>query len=400
MVKLKAYLDYASTTPLDPRVFAAMKPYFASKFGNPMSLHSFGKVASDAVEKARRQTAAFFGCEAREIIFTSGATESNNFAIKGAAIAFSSTNKKIKPHVITTQFEHSCVLSACKKLEQQGIAEVTYLGVPKDGIIRTDALIGAIRPNTMLISVMYVNNEIGTIQPIKEIGKAIFDLNKDRERKRLPKILFHTDAAQAVNYLDCRVNDLGVDFLTASAHKIYGPKGVGCLFIRNSASIMRIQDGGNHEFGLRAGTLNVPGIIGLGEALNLAEKERSKNYKIVEKLRDYILSRTLQEIRNVKINGSKAKRVPNNLNLNFRDVEGEGLLLGLDLSGVAVSTGSACSSGDLKASHVLTAIGIPEEESHGSLRITLGKYTTKKEADCFIIALKDTVERLRKIAGK
>lgn len=400
MNKQKVYLDYASTTPLDPRVFAAMKPYFSAKFGNPMSLHSFGRIANDAVEKARREVADFFSCEAREIVFTSGATESNNFAIKGAAIAFLAANKKTKPHIITTQFEHSCVLSSCKKLEQQGIAEVTYLGVPKDGVVRQNELIKAIRPNTVLISVMYVNNEIGTVQPIKEIGEKVYEMNADREIKKHPKILFHTDAVQAVNYLDCRVNNLAVDFLTASAHKIYGPKGVGCLYIRNRAPIMRIQDGGSHEFGLRAGTLNVPGIVGLGEALQIVNKERSKNFKIVEKLRDYILSRIMQEIKDVRINGSKTKRIPNNLNLNFKDVEGEGLLLGLDLAGVAVSTGSACSSGDLKPSHVLTAIGISEEESHGSLRVTLGKHTTKQDADYFITTLKETVKRLRKIAGK
>lgn len=398
MKKRRIYLDYASTTPLDPRVFAAMKPYFQKKFGNPMSLHSFGRAASEAVEKARKQAADFFSCESDGIVFTSGATESNNLAIKGAVIARAphfSKNKK-KPHIVTAQFEHSCVLNSCKKLEEQRMAEVTYLPVGKEGIIDVKNVRKAIKENTILISMMYVNNEIGTIQPIKEIGKLVAKVNKNRETK----ILFHTDAVQAVNYLNCKVNNLGVDLLTASAHKIYGPKGVGLLYIRKNTPIRRIQDGGGHEAGLRAGTLNVPGIAGLGAALELAEKERIKNYKIAEKLRDYLIVRITKEIKGVRLNGSKIKRVPNNANFTFRDVEGEGMLLGLDMQGIAVSTGSACSTGDLRPSHVLTAIGLSEEESHGSLRVTLGKYTTKQEVDYFINTLKEVVARLRKIAGK
>ncbi|MDI6778554.1 MAG: cysteine desulfurase family protein [Patescibacteria group bacterium] len=402
MGKKKIYLDYASTTPVDPRVFAAMKPYFSQKFGNPSSLHSFGREAGDAVEYARRLAADFFRCDPLEIVFTSGATESNNFAIKGAAIAFTSrkNGKKAKPHIITTQFEHSCVLETCKKLEERGIAEITYAKIPSDGIVRVEDIKKSIKDSTILVSVMYANNEIGTIQPIKEIGKMIKAENTKREKKNLPKILFHTDAVQAVNYLDCKVDNLGVDFLTASAHKIYGPKGAGCLYIRKNTPIRRIQDGGGHEFGLRAGTLNVPGIVGFGAALALAEKERKKNYKMAEKMRDYMFARILKEVKGVKLNGSKIKRIPNNANFNFRDVEGEGMLLGLDMKGIAVSTGSACSAGDLRPSHVLTAIGVNEEESHGSLRVTLGKYTTKQEVDYFIQTLKEVVVRLRKIAGK
>jgi cysteine desulfurase len=401
MTKKKVYLDYASTTPVDPRVFAAMKPYFSQKFGNASSLHFFGREAGAAVEKSRKQAADFFGCEPGEIVFTSGATESNNFATKGTMIAVKShKDKGFKPHIITTQFEHSCVLAACKKLEEQGMAEVTYLPVGKDGVVKLDNVKKNIKPNTILVSVMYVNNEIGTIQPIKEIGKMLKAENARREEKNISKILFHTDAVQAVNFLDCNVEHLGVDLLTASAHKIYGPKGVGLLYIRKNTPIKRIQDGGGHEFGLRAGTLNVPSIVGFGAALELAEKERQKNFKIVEKLRDYALSRILKEIKGVKLNGSKIKRIPNNINVTVRDVEGEGMLLGLDLAGVAVSTGSACSAGDLRPSHVLTAIGVSEEESHGSLRVTLGKYTTKQEIDYFASTLKEIVARLRKIAGK
>jgi len=396
MSKKRIYLDYASTTPLDPRVFAAMKPYFSQKFGNPMSPHLFGREASEAVEKARKQTAEFFGCSPEEIIFTSGATESNNLAIKGATIATRAAHKRIKPHIITTKIEHSCVLASCKKLEEQGMAEVTYLPVGKDGVFDFKTLQKAVKKNTFLVSVMYVNNEIGTIQPIREIGKIISKMNEGRD----VKILFHSDAVQAVNYLDCNVDSLGVDLLTASAHKIYGPKGAGCLFVKRGAPIKRIQDGGGHERGLRSGTLNVPGIVGLGSALELAGQERVKNFKIVEKLRDHLVARITKEVKGTKPNGSKIKRVPNNANFTVRDVEGEGMLLDLDIKGVAVSTGSACSANDLRPSHVLDAIGMSEEESHGSLRVTLGKYTTKQEVDYFVDSLKEVVARLRKIAGK
>ncbi|MCX6766441.1 MAG: cysteine desulfurase family protein [Candidatus Moranbacteria bacterium] len=398
MAKRKIYLDYASTTPVDPRVFEVMKPYFSGKFGNPSSMHSFGREASEAVEKARVQAADFFGCEAGEIVFTSGATESNNFATKGEMIAIVShfSQRKIKPHIITTQFEHSCVLNSCKKLEEQGMAEVTFISIGKDGLVSVNEVKKNIKPNTALISIMYANNEIGTIQPIKEIGKLIAKENIGREAK----IIFHTDAVQAVNYIDCKVESLGVDLLTASAHKIYGPKGVGILFVRKGTPLKRIQDGGGHESGMRAGTLNVPGIVGFGAALEIAQQERARNYKIVEKLRDHIFVRVTKEIKGAKINGSKIKRIPNNANFIFRDVEGEGMLLGLDMEGIAVSTGSACSSGDLRPSHVLTAIGISEEESHGSLRVTLGKYTTKQEIDFFVDTLKKVIDRLRKIAGK
>ena len=399
MTKKKVYLDYASTTPLDPRVFSAMKPYFSQKFGNPMSLHSFGKEAKEAVEKSRKIAGDFFGCDSGEIIFTSGATESNNFAIKGVALA-SRSGRKTKPHIITTQFEHSCVLEASKKLEERGMADVSYVPVSKEGIVSAADVLKEIRNNTILVSVMYVNNEIGTIQPIKEIGKLVGTVNAARERKNLPKILFHTDAVQAVNYLDCNVQNLGIDLLTASGHKIYGPKGIGCLYIRKNTPILSIQDGGSHEFGFRAGTLNVPGIVGFGTALEIAEKERKRNYKIVEKMRDYLIARILKEIQGVKLNGSKIKRVPNNTNLTVKDVEGEGMLLELDMKGIAVSTGSACSAGDLRPSHVLTAIGISEEESHGSLRVTLGKFTTKQEIDYFFNSFKEAIARLRKIAGE
>lgn len=400
-MKKRVYLDYAATTPLDSRVFAAMKPYFSQKFGNPSSLHSFGREAGDAVETARKQAADFFGCDPSEIVFTSGATESNNFAVKGTVLAaISRYGKKFKPHIITAQFEHACVLASCKKLEEQGMTDITYINVPADGVVRIEDIKKSIKNNTILISVMYANNEIGTIQPVREIGKIVKAENAKREKNNWPKIAFHTDAVQAVNYLDCNVDSLGADLLTASAHKIYGPKGVGCLYIRRNTPIERIQDGGGHEAGLRAGTLNVPGIVGFGMALEIAEKERRKNQKIVEKMQSYLISRVLKEIKDVKLVGSRIKRIPNNINLIVKDVEGEGILLGLDLKGIAVSTGSACSAGDLRASHVLIAIGLSEEESHGSLRVTLGKQTTKQEIDYFLNSLKEVVARLRKIAGR
>ncbi|MDD3486830.1 MAG: cysteine desulfurase family protein [Candidatus Moranbacteria bacterium] len=398
MAKKRIYLDYASTTPVDPRVFSAIKPYFSVKFGNPSSIHSFGREAGEAVEKARHQAADFFGCDQSEIIFTSGASESNNLAVKGTTIAriSHSSQGKTKPHIITTQFEHSCVLASCKKLEQQGMAEVTYLPVGKDGVVKILDVKKSIKKNTALVSVMYANNEIGTIQPIREIGKIIKKENSERGEK----IIFHTDAVQAVNYLDCKIDNLGVDLLTASAHKIYGPKGVGLLAVRKNTPMKRIQDGGGQEFGMRAGTLNVAGIVGFGEALEIAEKERPRNFKIVEKLKGHMVGRILEEIQGVKLNGSKTKRLPGIANFTVRDVEGEGLLLGLDLEGIAVSTGSACSAADLRPSHVLAAIGLSEEESHGSLRVSLGKYTTKQEADIFVDTLKKVVDRLRMIAGK
>jgi len=398
MAKRKIYLDYASTTPVDPRVTAAMKPFFSQKFGNPSSLHSFGREASEAVEYARAQAADFFGCEQGEIVFTSGATESNNFALKGAMIALIShfSGRKTKPHIVTTAFEHSCVLASCKKLEEQGMAEVTYLPVGKDGVISVSDVKKNIKPNTALVSIMYANNEIGTIQPVKEIGKLIAKENTVRETK----ILFHTDAVQAMNYLDCKVDSLGVDLLTASAHKIYGPKGVGLLYIRKNTPLKRIQDGGGHEMGFRSGTLNTAGIVGFGAALKITQQERARNCKIVEKLQSHVITNVLKDIRGARLNGSRIKRIPNNANFILKDVEGEGILLGLDMEGIAVSTGSACSSGDLRPSHVLLAIGLGEEESHGSLRVTLGKYTTKQEVDYFISTLKDVVARLRKIAGK
>lgn len=393
----RIYLDHAATTPLDEEVLAAMMPYFSDKFGNPSSLHSFGQEAGEVVEEARAIAAGFFGADQKGIIFTSGATESNNLVTKGVVRAYLRDPKNAgrKPHVITTAFEHSCVLKSCQGLEKDGLAEVTYLGVGPDGIIDPAEVEKAIRDNTILVSVMHVNNEIGTVQPIAEIGEII--RQKRGESGHYP--LLHTDATQAVNYFACDVEKLGVDFLSMSAHKIYGPKGVGLLYARPGAKIAEVQDGGAQESGKRAGTLNVPGIVGLGKALELVAKNGQEDAARITGLRDHLIGRVLDEIPDARLNGSREKRSPNNADFSFIGTEGESLLLYLDMEGIACSTGSACSSGSLQPSHVLLAIGLKHEEAHGSLRVTLGRHTTKEEIDTFVEKLKSVVERLRKVSG-
>jgi cysteine desulfurase len=398
----RIYLDYAATTPVDPKVMAEMLPFFSTAFGNAMSVHGFGQEALEAVDSARAKAALFFRCSPSEIIFTSGATESNNLTVKGSIRSYFSIPRKAgeKPHIITTKFEHHCVLDACKYAEKDGVAEITYIMPNKDGIISVRDIEKAIKPNTVLVSVMYVNNEIGTVQPITEIGTMLKKLNAVRQENKLPRISFHTDATQAINYFDCEVDDLGVDLLSMSAHKIYGPKGIGLLYVRKGTPIKRIQDGGDQEYKMRAGTHNVPGIVGLGSAIN-AIKTPAMRKKIGEitGLRDYLVKRVLKEIPKSYLNGSRELRSPNNANFRFDDIEGEGLILSLDLEGIATSTGSACSSGALEPSHVLLSLGLRHEQAHGSLRITLGKYTTRKELDTLIFKLKDIVKRLRKISG-
>jgi cysteine desulfurase len=398
----KIYLDYAATTPVDEKVLKIMLPYFSEKFGNAMSVHSFGQEALESIDNARTETAGFFGCSPSEIIFTSGATESNNLVIKGSIRSYYSITRKSgeKPHIITTKFEHHCVLDACKLAEKDGLAEITYITPNREGIVSTKDVQNAIRPNTILISVMYVNNEIGTLQPIAEIGKMLKKINAERIEKKLPQISFHTDATQAINYFNCNVDEISVDLLSMSAHKIYGPKGVGILYIRKGTHIKRVQDGGDQEFKMRAGTHNVPGIVGLGAAISMIKLPvMQQKIKEIKKLRDYLIKKVLKEVPKSYLNGSKEKRSPNNANFRFDDVEGEGLILSLDLEGIAASTGSACSSGALEPSHVLLSMGLKHEQVHGSLRITLGKYTTKKEIDIFITKIKEIVKRLRKISG-
>lgn len=398
----KIYLDYAATTPVDKEVLKAMLPYFNVEFGNASSLHSFGRNAMEAVTEARKKTAVFFGAKEEEIIFTSGATESNNLAIKGILRAYRKNakiplvDKEEIPHIITTTFEHSCILKTCQKLEKEGSAEVTYLPVYSDGIVKIKDVQNAIKENTLLVSVMYVNNEIGTVQPIAKIGKLLKNVNKNRKQK----IIFHTDATQAIAYFNCNVKKLNIDLLSMSAHKIYGPKGVGVLYVRKGTKIDRIQDGGDQEFSLRAGTLNTTGIIGLGKAIEILKKRKKQDTKKIVALRDYLIKKIVKEISGVRLNGSKIKRSPSNANFSFSNVEGESLLLYLDNEGIACSTGSACSSGSLAPSHVLLALGLKPVQAHGSLRVSLGKYTTRKEIDIFIEKLTNILQKLRKVSGK
>jgi cysteine desulfurase len=373
------YLDHAATTPVDKRVLRAMLPYFTNKYGNPMSLHSFGREARKAVEEARSKAAGFFNCSVEEIFFTSGATESNNWVIKGVVKASQSR----KPHIVTSAIEHHCVLEACQGIEKDGLAEVTYLKPDSRGIISVESVKKAIRKNTILVSIMYVNNEIGTLEPIEEIGKLLEE-----------KILFHTDATQAVNYFNCDVKKLGVDFLSMSGHKIYGPKGIGLLYIKKGSLISRVQEGGSQEGEMRAGTHNVPGIVGLAKALDLVKKDKN-----ILQLRNHLISRVLKEVPLSRLNGSLDKRSPNNANFTFNNIEGESLVMLLDKEGIASSTGSACSSRSLEPSHVLSAIGLKPEEAHGSLRLTLGKDTTKKDIDFIVEKIKKAVAKLREISG-
>lgn len=389
----KIYLDYAATTPVDEEVLREMMPYFSQKFGNPSSTHTFGQEALEGVDKARQQVADFLGCSLSEIIFTSGATESNNMAIKGVAKASGIKN----PHIITSSIEHHCVLNACKVLKGEGIG-ITFLKVDKDGIIDPKDIKKAVKENTILVSIMYANNEVGTIEPIAEISRIIKEINIEREKNKLPKIYFHTDAVQAANYIDCDVNKLGVDFLSLSGHKIYGPKGIGILYIRRGTKIKSIQQGGEQEYNLRAGTHNVPGIVGIGKAISLIPKHRKKMEEI-KNLRDYLIDEVLKNIRNTKLNGSREFRLPHNANFSFQGVEGESILMLLDQEGIAVSTGSACSSASLEPSHVLSAMGIPPEIAHASVRFTLGKDTTKNEIDFTLKVLIKKIKRLKEISG-
>ncbi|MCK5475899.1 MAG: cysteine desulfurase [Candidatus Pacebacteria bacterium] len=390
----KIYLDYAASTPVDKEVLNEMMPYFSEKFGNPSSIHQIGQEATEAIDKARQQVADFLHCKTNEIIFTSGATESNNLAIKGLLRATQAEN----PHIITSAIEHHCVLNSCQIAQEDKIADVSFVKVSKEGIIDPEDIKNAIKKDTILVSIMYGNNEVGTIQPIAEIGKMIKEMNKDRESNKLPKIYFHTDAVQAINYLDCNVELLGVDLLSLSGHKIHGPKGIGVLYVKNGTKIRSTQQGGEQEYNLRAGTHNVPGIIGIGKAISLVLKNKGKTEEI-KKLRDYMISEILKNIPNSRLNGSKEFRLPHNINISFKGVEGESLLMMLDQEGISVSTGSACSSASLAPSHVLSAMEVPPEIAHASIRFTLGKDTTKDDIDYTLKILIEKVKKLREISG-
>lgn len=382
----RIYLDHAATTPLDKEVFETMKPYFSDKFGNASSLHSYGREARKELEESRKKVAGIINAKPVEIIFTSGGTESNNLAIKG--IAYS--NKDKGNHIITTKIEHHAIEEPCKWIEKELGFKITYLDVNKEGLIDLKELERAITDKTILVSIMFANNEIGTIQPIEEIGKIC--------KKQKHKVYFHTDAVQGLGKEKIDVKKMNIDMLSASGHKMYGPKGTGILYINQDVKIQGIQHGGGHEFHLRSGTENVPGIIGFAKALELLDKNREKENKRLQGLRDYTIERILNEIPGSHLNGSREKRLANNVNLYFDGIEGESLLIRLDEKGFAVSTGSACSSKSLAPSHVLTAIGLKPEQAHGSLRVTLGKENTKEDLDNFIEELKKIIQSLRKIS--
>ncbi len=390
----KIYLDYAATTPVDLQVIKAMMPYFKEDFGNSSSIHQYGQKASIAIKRARQKLADFLKCSPEEIIFTGTATEANNLVIKGIIEKLGVKIKNSKPHIITSKIEHPAILEPCRYLEKKGLAEITYLPVNKQGLISVPTLKKEIKSNTVLISIMYANNEIGVIQPIAEIGRLI------KTRNKTSKIFFHTDAVQAVAYLNCDVQKLGVDFLTISGHKIYGPKGVGVLFIRKGTAIEPQIFGGSHEFRLRSGTENIPAIVGLGTAIAEIQKPETKNQiYLIKKLRDKLINGILKSISASKLNGSRTKRLPNNVNISFKGVEGEAMLIILDREGIAVSTGSACSSKNLEPSYVLLALGLSHPQTHGSLRFSLGKYTTEREINKVLKVLPKIIIRLRKISG-
>ena len=381
---IKTYLDYAATTPVDPRVLKAMLPYFTKKFGNSISLHTFGQEAKKALEKTRSIMAKVLNAQNKnEIIFTSSATESNNFAIKG--IAFANQNKG--KHIIISSIEHSCILNSSQWLEKQGF-KITKIKVDKYGLIDPKEIEKAIRKDTILVSIIHANNEIGTIEPIKEIGKIC-------EKK---KVYFHTDAVQSFAKTPIDVQKMKVDLLTASSHKLYGPKGAALLYIKKGTKIEPLIHGGGHEFGLRASTVNVPAIVGFGKAVEICEKEMKKESKRQIKLRNKLINGVLKKIPDSYLNGHPTKRLPNNTNFSFAYVEGESILMDLNSYGIASSTGSACSSEELEPSHVLLACGSRLEQAHGSLRLTIGRWTKEKDINYLLKILPKTIKKLRELS--
>ena len=379
----RIYMDNAATTRVTEPVMEAMQPYFCEIFGNPMSVHSFGRDSRKAVENARRQVAAALGAQPNEIYFTGCGTESDNWAVRGAACA----NVKKGKHIITTAIEHHAILHTCEQLEKEGF-EVTYLPVDEFGVVRMDELEKAIRPDTTLISVMSANNEIGTIQPIEEIAKIA----------KAHKILFHTDAVQAIGSIAFDVKAMGIDMLSLSGHKFHAPKGVGALYIRNGVHLQRLINGGAQERTQRAGTENLASIVGLGKAIELATANIERHNAQLTAVRDRLIDRILEEIPYTRLNGHRTQRLPGTCNISFQFIEGESLLLALDLKGIAASSGSACTSGSLDPSHVLLAIGLPHEIAHGSLRLSLSEENTIEQADKVVEALKEIVARLRSMS--
>lgn len=377
------YLDNAATTPVKSEVLDAMIPYFTEKFGNPSAVYSFAAENKNVVTKARETIAKTLGTNTEEIYFTAGGSESDNWALKAAAEAYKDKGN----HIITSKIEHHAILHTCEYLEQNGF-EVTYLDVDERGMVKLEELKKAIRPTTILISVMFANNEIGTIQPIKEIGEIAKEHN----------ILFHTDAVQAFGHIDIKVDEYHIDMLSASGHKLNGPKGIGFLYIRKGLKLRSFIHGGAQERKRRAGTENVPGIVGLAKAVEIATQTMEERVKKEVALRDRLIERVLAEVPYTRLNGDRKKRLPNNVNFSFQFIEGESLLIMLDMKGICASSGSACTSGSLDPSHVLLAIGLPHEIAHGSLRLTLSDENTEEDIDYVVNTIKEIVEKLRSMS--
>ncbi len=376
----KVYFDYAATTPTDPEVLAAMQPYFFEKSGNASSLHAYGQEAKKAVEDSREMLAEFIGAKPEEIVFTSGGTESDNFALLGTAYAL----EKKGNHIITSAIEHHAIIEPLKFLEKKGF-KITYLKVDKDGLVSEQDLKEAITDKTILVSIMQANNEIGTLEPIAELGKIVKEKG----------IYFHTDAVQTIGHIPVDVDELNVDLLSLSAHKFYGPKGVGALYIRKGTRLETFMRGGDQEKGRRGSTYNTTGIVGLGKAIELCQKNMKNEIKFQGALRDKLIQEIPARISEVRLNGHPLKRLPNNVNFSIKYIEGESMLLSLDLLGIACSTGSACTSSSLEPSHVLLAIGLDHETAHGSLRITLGRWTKEADIDYLLEKLPLVVQKLR-----
>ena len=377
------YMDHSATSPVDPEVFEAMKPYFTEGFGNASTLYKLGRDAKMAMETARKQVASLINAEPKEIIFTSGGTESDNIAIKGTVYRLKNKGN----HIITSNIEHPAVTETCKYLEKNGF-EVTYVPVDKEGLVHPEDVEKAITDKTVLITIMHANNEIGTIQPIAEIGKIA----------RKHGIYFHTDAVQSVGKIPVDVKAMNVDMLSLSSHKLYGPKGIGALYIKKGVRLEPIIHGGGHERGLRPGTENVPAIVGLGKACEISEENLDKDMEYLKKLRDKLIDSVLEQNEEAYLNGHRTQRLPGNVNFRFTGIEGESLILHLDSKGIAASTGSACSSIKLEPSAVLMAIGLKEVEAHGSLRLSLGRENTEEDIDYTIKAIKEVVDTLRKMS--
>jgi len=376
----RIYLDHAATTPTRPEVVETMLPYFSDAFGNASSIYSYGREARGAVEEARTKVAELIGARSEEIIFTSGGTEADNHALKGVAYA----NERKGNHIITTSIEHHAVMEVCKFLERRGF-KVTYLPVDEYGLVAPDDAKRAITDKTILISVIHANNQVGTIEPVEEIGKIA----------REAGVYFHTDAVQTLGHIPVNVDELKVDLLSISGHKFYGPKGVGALYVRKGTKLASLMHGGEQEKRRRAGTENVPGIVGLGRAVELAGQEMGKEVERLAYLRDKLIKGLVEKIDHIRLNGHPTRRLPNNVNVSVDFVEGESMLLNLDLEGICASTGSACSSASLEPSHVLLALGLPPEQAHGSLRFTLGRENTEADVERVLEVLPEIVARLR-----